>query len=41
MEGTSGLKSTVWGCRCLSGRTLTPAQEWQLDSVIVGENTVN
>jgi len=38
MEGTSGLKSKTRGRRYLSGRTLTLAQEWQLRSVIVGEN---
>jgi transposase len=39
MEGSTGLKSKTRGRRCLSGRTLTLAQEWQLRSVIVGENT--
>ncbi|MGI2325135.1 MULTISPECIES: IS630 family transposase [Methylococcus] len=38
MEGESGLKSKTRGRRYLSGRTLTLAQEWQLRSVIVGEN---
>lgn len=37
-EGTSGLKSKTRGRRYLSGRTLTLVQEWQLRSVIVGEN---
>ncbi|QJD29413.1 IS630 family transposase [Methylococcus geothermalis] len=37
-EGESGLKSKTRGRRYLSGRTLTLAQEWQLRSVIVGEN---
>ena len=38
MEGSTGLKSKTRGRRYLSGRTLTLAQEWQLRSVIVGEN---
>jgi len=38
MEGSTGLKSRTRGCRYLSGRTLTLAQEWQLCSIIVGEN---
>jgi len=38
MEGESGLKSKTRGRRYLSGRTLTLAQEWQLRSIIVGEN---
>jgi transposase len=37
-EGTAGLKSKTRGRRYLSGRTLTLVQEWQLRSVIVGEN---
>lgn len=37
-EGKSGLKSKTRGRRYLSGRTLTLVQEWQLRSVIVGEN---
>jgi transposase len=37
-EGAAGLKSKTRGRRYLSGRTLTLAQEWQLRSVIVGEN---
>ena len=38
MEGSTGLKSKTRGRRYLSGRTLTLAQEWQLRSIIVGEN---
>lgn len=38
MEGSKGLKSKARGRRYLSGRTLTLAQEWQLRSIIVGEN---
>lgn len=37
-EGMAGLKSRTRGRRFLSGRTLTLVQEWQLRSVIVGEN---
>jgi len=37
-EGVDGLKSKTRGRRYLSGRTLTLVQEWQLRSVIVGEN---
>lgn len=37
-EGVVGLKSKTRGRRYLSGRTLTLVQEWQLRSVIVGEN---
>lgn len=37
-EGAAGLKSRTRGRRYLSGRTLTLVQEWQLRSVIVGEN---
>jgi len=38
LEGESGLKSKARGRRYLSGRTLTLEQEWQLRSIIVGEN---
>ena len=38
MAGESGLKSKTRGRRYLSGRTLSLAQEWQLRSIIVGEN---
>jgi transposase len=38
MEGSAGLKSKTRGRRYLSGRTLTLVQEWQLRSIIVGEN---
>ena len=38
MEGESGLKSKTRGRRYLSGRRLSLAQEWQLRSIIVGEN---
>ena len=38
MKGLQGLKSQKRGRRHLSGRTLSLAQEWQLRSIIVGEN---
>jgi transposase len=38
MEGEAGLKSKTRGRQYLSGRTLSLAQEWQLRSIIVGEN---
>jgi len=38
LEGEAGLKSRTRGRRYLSGRTLTLEQEWQLRSIIVGEN---
>jgi transposase len=38
MEGESGLKSKTRGRRYLSGQTLMLVQEWQLRSIIVGEN---
>jgi transposase len=38
MEGEAGLKSKTRGRRYLSGRTLSLAQEWQVRSIIVGEN---
>lgn len=37
-EGAGGLVSKTRGRRFLSGRTLTLAQEWQLRSMIVGQN---
>ncbi|MDP3871917.1 MAG: IS630 family transposase [Methyloversatilis sp.] len=37
-EGAGGLVSKTRGRRFLSGRTLTLAQEWQLRSIIVGQN---
>ena len=37
-EEVAGLKSRTRGRRYLSGRMLTLVQEWQLRSVIVGEN---
>lgn len=37
-EGVGGLVSKTRGRRFLSGRTLTLAQEWQLRSMIVGQN---
>ncbi|MBP9117773.1 MAG: IS630 family transposase [Methyloversatilis sp.] len=37
-EGSGGLVSKTRGRRFLSGRTLTLAQEWQLRSIIVGQN---
>jgi transposase len=36
--GLQGLKSKKRGRRYLSGRTLSVAQEWQLKSILVGEN---
>jgi transposase len=38
LEGTRGLKSKTRGRQYLSGRTLSLEQEWQLRSIIVGEN---
>ncbi|MCL2591387.1 MAG: IS630 family transposase [Betaproteobacteria bacterium] len=38
MRGLGGLKSGKRGRRHLSGRTLSLTQEWQLRSIIVGEN---
>jgi transposase len=38
LEGANGLKSRKRGRQYLSGRTLNLAQEWQLRSIIVGEN---
>jgi transposase len=38
MEGIEGLKSKKSGRKYLSGRTLSLAQEWQLRSIIVGDN---